>query len=64
MERLNWKMGIYSCPFYISDTLFSYFDMVQLLWHNLYCVCGVCVCVCVVCVCVCQYKFKFLVTLN
>ncbi len=23
--------------FYISDTLFSYFDIVQLLWHNLYC---------------------------
>ncbi len=23
--------------FYISDILFSYFDIVQLLWHNLYC---------------------------
>ncbi len=23
--------------FYISDTLFSYFGIVQLLWHNLYC---------------------------
>ncbi len=22
---------------YISDTLFSYFDIVQLLWQNLYC---------------------------
>ncbi len=23
--------------YYIIDTLFSYFDIVQLLWHNLYC---------------------------
>ncbi len=23
--------------FYISDTLFSYFDIVQLFWNNLYC---------------------------
>ncbi len=44
MPSLNWIMKcLYQknecliLTFYISDTLFSYFDIVQLLWHNLYC---------------------------
>ncbi len=30
------KMYCLILSFYIIDTLFSYFDIVQLLWHNLF----------------------------
>ncbi len=36
MKYLQLKMECLILSFYIIDTLFTYFDIVQLLWHNLY----------------------------
>ncbi len=36
-EMPSTENGHLILSFYIVDTLFSYFDIVQLLWHNLYC---------------------------
>ncbi len=37
MKCLQLKIECLILSFYIIDKLFSYFDIVQLLWHNLYC---------------------------
>ncbi len=37
IKCLQLKIECLILSFYIIDTLFSYFDIMQLLWHNLYC---------------------------
>ncbi len=34
MKRLQLKIECLILSFYIIDTLYSYFDIVQLLWHS------------------------------